>query len=318
MSLFEACKKGDYELVKSLVEKDIDIVRTSYTSGETALIYACRYGSKEICELLIEKGANVHYKDDYNGVSPLIVATKEGQKHICELLIANGVDVNAKVSHINGTDEFYNEHYIDLSALLVASKKGYKEICELLIKNGANVNITNKYGKTPLMCASANGHKEICELLIEKGADKLTGALINATINGHREICELLIEKGANVNGKCKKYDCVCGLYNKSTKHEYCWEHKSKYGNMSVLMFAIINVQEDICKLLIANGADVESELLWACKIRKRSICMSLIHLGAFVKPYGKAHLMMHELGWKDLYKKVVWNRRKHLIGLYY
>ena len=61
MNLFEACKKGDLERVKYLVEQGANI----YAKYNCALSIAAYYGHLELVKYLVEQGANIHADDDY-------------------------------------------------------------------------------------------------------------------------------------------------------------------------------------------------------------------------------------------------------------
>ena len=91
MSLFDAVKAKNYELVKKLIDEGAD-VNAKNDEGETALMIASNEGDKEICELLIEKGADVNAKDN-EGNTALMYVSLKGDKEICELLIKNNAEV---------------------------------------------------------------------------------------------------------------------------------------------------------------------------------------------------------------------------------
>uniref|UniRef100_A0A6C0DA46 Uncharacterized protein n=1 Tax=viral metagenome TaxID=1070528 RepID=A0A6C0DA46_9ZZZZ len=69
--LMIACIKGNYKLVKELINRGANIFALS-SDSETCLHYAAKYGKFKICELLLENGANLFSKNNINK-SPLDV-----------------------------------------------------------------------------------------------------------------------------------------------------------------------------------------------------------------------------------------------------
>ena len=93
MSILDACKEGNKELVELLL-KDGEDVEAMGGYDETILMIACERGYKEIVELLLTYGADVNGWN-YDGRSVLMEASYRGHKNIVELLLNNGADVNA-------------------------------------------------------------------------------------------------------------------------------------------------------------------------------------------------------------------------------
>jgi ankyrin repeat protein len=63
--LFMACKGGNENLVKYLVELGADVNKEN-KFNETPLYCACRKGNEKIVKYLIEHGANVNRVNQYN------------------------------------------------------------------------------------------------------------------------------------------------------------------------------------------------------------------------------------------------------------
>ena len=75
--LLKACEQGNLEVVKGLLEKDVN-VNSEDEYGSTALIIAISNGHTEIAELLIVNGANVNTKAN-NGTTALMSAAEFDQ-----------------------------------------------------------------------------------------------------------------------------------------------------------------------------------------------------------------------------------------------
>lgn len=97
--LFFRIRIGDIEKIKSYL--DVDDLQKAYLlfarnkDNHTTLSYACRYGNTEVVKLLIEAGADVNERDK-SANTPLhgLVGNKQC-KEIVKLLIEHGADVNA-------------------------------------------------------------------------------------------------------------------------------------------------------------------------------------------------------------------------------
>ena len=96
--LFQCCKSGDVGAIKSILDRDPEIVNEKDSSdaySRAGLHYASQYGHVEACRLLLSRAADVNIKN-INGNTPLFYACKSGHYEICELLISRGASVNEK------------------------------------------------------------------------------------------------------------------------------------------------------------------------------------------------------------------------------
>ena len=162
--LFNAAYIGNWERVKTLVDRGIDVnAKDKY--GQTLLILASYRNDKDIVTLLISKGAdtNIH---NASGSTPLHCASRRGLYQIAQILIDNNAKVNSR-DRYGRTPLFYS----------VSS--GPKELLEILLRNGAEINIMDESGWTPLHTALRSWPLDprqyplydIVELLIKHGAD---------------------------------------------------------------------------------------------------------------------------------------------------
>jgi len=188
--------------------------------------------------------------------------------------------------------------------LLFACSAGNKEIVEFMIKNGANFGYVDENGRNALTIAYKKEHKSICEILISNGAnfdckDGFRLLLDNCKKLEDVNDLEFLLKNGAPQNG----YDCdrMCPLLVASENGFIdkvrlllinsleCLNKKNKMG-LSSLHFASINNHLEVARLLIDNGADVNSEdinketpLMLACKMNHKATIELLINKGADV-----------------------------------
>jgi ankyrin repeat protein len=82
-----ACKAGQLELVKKLVEQGVDIT----TKNNWALRYGSRCGNLEIVKFLVESGADVRANDE-----PLRLAAENGHLEVVKYLLKNGANISLR------------------------------------------------------------------------------------------------------------------------------------------------------------------------------------------------------------------------------
>ena len=203
-------KHGDYNTVKSLLDKGMD-PNTQDKNGSTAILVSAANGRVDTIELLLKHNADPSITHNI-GQTPLIVSAGKGHIEVVKLLLQHNVDLN--VQDNNGDN-----------ALMFASNTGRTKIVELLL-NYIDPNIKDNNGFTALTLAAVNGHKEIVELLLQYNADPniqnnngLT-ALTLAAVNGHKETVELLLQHNADPNIQDKDGQTALTLASKRGYHE--------------------------------------------------------------------------------------------------
>ena len=115
INLLEASYNGYYDIVKLLIENDVNVqIQDNY-----ALKMASLYGYYDIVKLLIDNGADITASDNY----PIRMASYSGHYNVVKLLIENGADVTV------------GDNY----PIKFASKNGHYDIVELLKQHGAKL-----------------------------------------------------------------------------------------------------------------------------------------------------------------------------------
>lgn len=92
--ILKACEKGDLEIVKSLLEKDPNLINAKDGDSYTPLHRACYSNNIEIVEYLLQKGADIFAQTEMHW-QPLHSCCKWNNFKCAALLIQNGADVNA-------------------------------------------------------------------------------------------------------------------------------------------------------------------------------------------------------------------------------
>jgi serine/threonine-protein phosphatase 6 regulatory ankyrin repeat subunit B len=238
--LHVSCEKGDYGIVKYLLEQDAK-VNIPNLFERTPLHMAAIVGSKDMVDILLRYNARTQLKDQYKHTA-LYYALKNDNADVTGLLQRKGAYLSDDEDEANQDDEkagyliqpkkdykrFYEDIMLELhrvhstypdgsvskdhqiGGLIEAMKAGQINLAELLIRRGAGVNAKDKDGKTPLHWALENNSINLAELLIQGGAevnaqDKDGWTPLHwAAEKNHAAVVELLIKSGAEVNAKDK------------------------------------------------------------------------------------------------------------------
>jgi hypothetical protein len=184
--IHDAARKGNLKKVKTLLEKNPELVSSKDSESHTPLHWAVH--KKDVVELLLAHGADVNAKAK-NGITPLHMAVMVGGKDVVELLLAKGAAVNARDQS-------------DATPLHNAAMAG-KDAVELLLSKGAEVNAKDFFGRTPLQVAFQAANKDVIKLLLDKGADD-TG--IGAAIMIEKDKPPLPTIPGCEVTAHPEKY----------------------------------------------------------------------------------------------------------------
>ena len=162
-SLYDLCRSGDIEEVRSALERGEDANKKLSAKGRTALHVAAVKGHREIVALLLEQPRTDFSVTDDAGWTALHLAAYTGHKEVLiSLLSQPGVDVN--VANITGS-----EAYRGATALHIAAQLGHMDILALLINcPGIDLNATSHQGWTALHYAARSSHKDVVALLLNQ------------------------------------------------------------------------------------------------------------------------------------------------------
>jgi len=181
---FEACKAGDDDKVRAMLDADPAVASVRAPTGETPLIAALYRGHQSIVDRLVAAGApldlwtaaalgradivearlqedptSVH-RQSYDGWTPLHLAAFFGHAAVVALLLERGADLQAVSG--NGMRN---------TALHAAVAGGRVDAALTLIDAGAPVNAVDGGGHTPLHIAAEGGYVPIVESLLRHDAD---------------------------------------------------------------------------------------------------------------------------------------------------
>ncbi|KAI9853697.1 MAG: hypothetical protein M1813_001836 [Trichoglossum hirsutum] len=178
----------------------------------------------DMFKLLLRRGVDVNQPGgEYH--TALQLAAFQGNEEAVRLLLRAGADIDAR-----------GGRYV--TALGAAVVQGHDSVFRLLLESGADINVPKDGpadGMSPLMLAACQGRGNFVSILLEKGADvnhpmgRYAGALCQAARVGHEGIVKMLLESGAEPGGTPALHDAV--------NHDHY----------------------DIARLLVENGADVNT-----------------------------------------------------------
>jgi uncharacterized protein len=180
-----AAINGSAAMIEKLVKAGADPNMPLTQSADTALMLAARTGKAGALNVLLESGANVNAKESWGGTTPLMWAVSERHPDAVRILLAHGADVHARsnfVAAANGrgfegrtpspgqddakqkVEEFASGW---LTPLMFAAREGDLASARLLVAAGADVNAIAGDGKDALGLAIFNGNYELASFLVD-------------------------------------------------------------------------------------------------------------------------------------------------------
>jgi ankyrin repeat protein len=260
--LFLAVVGGHRDMVELLLATGEVDVNVKDRNEVPALIEAVKRGHKEIVDLLLGTGeVDVNVQEDY-GHTALMLAVHGEHREIVQLLLGTGeVDVN--VQNIHGQ-----------TALLFAVEKGHKEIAELLLGTGKVDIDVEIHGWTALWIAVRKGHKDIVEMLLRSGkagVDKTPDKavlLMYAVDHGYKDMVEFLLGISTDTSKVTDRWPLLAliaanrhrGIAELMGSEEVDLDKKDDFGGQTLLVYAARGGHEDLVKLLLNAGADIEAK----------------------------------------------------------
>ena len=199
--LTSASKRGDVQLVATLLQAGADPQRGGGFVGRTPLAWAAEEGNLETVALLLKHGAS---RDPKGLNMALFNAAVRGPSTAVKLLIDQGADVNAPSGFAGYTPLMgaaYSEH--------VSS-----ETVRLLLDQGAQKQTTSATGETALQVARKRGRTEIVSLLEGSGVTPVAAAPVTIPRDALPKSVREAAERSLSLLQKCgpeffRKSGCV-------------------------------------------------------------------------------------------------------------
>uniref|UniRef100_A0A7S3TNJ2 Ankyrin repeat protein n=1 Tax=Strombidinopsis acuminata TaxID=141414 RepID=A0A7S3TNJ2_9SPIT len=314
--LMLACRQGDIDAVREILDarQDDPLARTS--SGCTALTMASEEGGEAhvhvVEELLRRCQAEYSFPVEYlleqylysGRKTAMVLAATNGHLEVVKLLANARANINVRTQRM----QFIDGARVDgdrRTVLHLTCMHGHHDVASFLIDNKADINATNYSGDTPLMLAARYGHSQVVKLLLRSNctvADETMApswsSMHRACGAGHVDVAEALLEAHEEfVNHKDKKgltplmaavsanfSEGAVILMNKGANvHE-----RDHEGRSAVFYAAMAGQEKSLRVLLTAHNIQVdqpdsvgETPLMAACKSGHESTARLLLNAQA-------------------------------------
>ncbi|XP_077297906.1 uncharacterized protein LOC143919454 [Arctopsyche grandis] len=294
--LHYAVKNVNIEIFQLLLDENVDL-NIPNNHGETPIFYAIRCCNYKAVELLLERGADTNMVNK-NGDTFLHYAVATNEVSLFESILKQCKNFALVRNQKNET------------VLHWAAKSGNHQMLELILKQEIDLNVTDKDGLTPLHHAALCGNLETMMILLDKGADSKVvtfdgNTLLHCAAHKCNNIELKVIERlgfditSVNNNGKSLLHIAVIGA--NISAAIFFLERGIEPNIIDVnhrtpLHWAVLtNELEEISKLLIRNGADLNAAdkfdctpLHYAVEKSKYNLTKMLIQRGAEINARDK------------------------------
>lgn len=278
-------------IAKFLVEKGACYDKDYHGYYQSPLDAAITFGMEDLVRLLLNEGYDLSSNDHFT-VTPLFSAIEYGHKSLVRLLLQNGVDVNAS-------------SYSGYNALFHAIRFEDVNVLKLLLLHGGNID-AEWLGSSLLDFAIWCKHMDAARLLLAWGLgfDKIGPRAARFTL--------IAVEDGKDTDLKMLRRECLlrndCAEDGQTTlsiaaekgfkcavellldagtdiearaNYEPTWYKSSRHGftmrrgyDQTALSLAARNGHEDVVKLLLDKGADIESRNSLGCT----PLCLAVLN----------------------------------------
>ena len=286
-ALYSAIEKGNYNLVKLLIDHGIKI--TYFDKKKTPLVHAASLGLEKITKLLIDNGVRLN-EVDINNRTALHAAISSNNINIVDLLIQKGININLYDGETTTLLEAVKTNNEKIVQLIVDANPilDYHDKKQILEYSKNNTNILNILYRSSIPFE--------VNLLLGKISDYSEGdricligymeSPIHAAVKANDiELAKILLHKGANINTQAIEVEIdrwdICKILtpliiaceqgnivmikfllknganvNIKKKHSHCKD----IAQSSALHIATRNNNKEAVKLLLEHGADVDHE----------------------------------------------------------
>ena len=180
-ALFGACRDGDEELARVLVE-----LGASFAQGSAGAIVAAR-GSEELLAFALAHGLPLAGP---SGATVLEAAIMNGRATVLTTLLERGAELGAVLNPVHRA--------ISTPVAVTVAPTARREVLEVLMRHGADLNAVTATGLTPLAWAVQRGEGDAAAALVELGADVSSGAEVAAAFaTGAVTLARLFAQRGA-------------------------------------------------------------------------------------------------------------------------
>jgi serine/threonine-protein phosphatase 6 regulatory ankyrin repeat subunit B len=265
-AFIDACRKGDIEAVRGMIDNSANLDAACPSCGRTALVAAVERNHADIVRLLLDRGAatNIVYPVAHDISSTVLNrAVSAGHLDVVCVLLEYGADPNQPNS--NG-----------FTPLMLAMSGGWIDIMRTFIEYGADIQGHDHLGRIPLQWAvvgwSVQRRAEVVRVLVEHGADvniPIDEPLLARAINRKDpETAIALIELGVDINVVGPDY-----------------HHGDVIGNdVPPVVLAARSGQVEVVRALLERGADSDAALVAGAMRSEAEVVQLALAYGADVR----------------------------------
>ncbi len=226
-----AAKKGDFNLVCSLLQQGGDVYSVDDEKNNTPLHYAVQFENVEAVTRLLEEHVDLLNRGNKEKKTAISIAAEKGNKELFDLLLSKGADIKAKDKD-------------DMSLLHYAAIGGNMEIFSDLVSKKFDINEKDKQERTPLHLAARYGNKDIVAYLLDKKVTDMPDA-DGMTAVGY--VCKNLGPED-KIEGKCEILqifkDHGIKFNNIDRNGETLIHYAAQFGLLPVVNFLIENLPD--------------------------------------------------------------------------
>lgn len=265
-SLDYAILEGDIKIIRLLLRANARANIPDGTYKLEPVFLALCHGSNRaaVIKLLIMKYISLLNRQNKNGLTPLAVATKLGQSAVVDVLLGQESII------VNPRDKTTKQ-----TPLHLAARKGDARVAASLLAKRASVDAKDYNNQTPLYLACEQGHVNCVHAILDQGKpnkkEKYNLLALRVAIcsygQTYDEIVELLTEYGIFPT---REFAHDPEILHASVKNGYMkivltlLQFGANVDNMkdgrTLLHNAVLGNQENIVKLLINRGADINAK----------------------------------------------------------
>jgi ankyrin repeat protein len=147
----DACKHGDIEQVRLMLEKEPELAYLKDKKGISALFHAVANGHASIVDTLLQITRQPDDVESEKGFTPLLIAATNGHMAIVRVLLEHGANPNLR-------------NFDGVTALHNAVFEKQMDVVKLLLEHGANPTIQDRLGNTPINLARKSSNPNLTQL----------------------------------------------------------------------------------------------------------------------------------------------------------
>ncbi|XP_071086410.1 putative ankyrin repeat protein RF_0381 [Haliotis cracherodii] len=260
--LHEACRGGNVQIVKYVLNQNIVDVNSKGYNGLTPAMKAAVGGHKAVFYLLLEKRPDLSPTDD-DGNNLLHMACEGGNVELVKYVLAlNSVDINSRTED-------------GRTPAMVAASKGHKDMLKLLVNEGADLSLVNNDGEDALHISLLCENMEMVKYILTQDVVNINGAEKNgmtpvllAAEHGCIDLFDLVVSKGADLSsryvaGKSILQSACLGGNVDIVEYVLAQDNvlqdinRIGWNGWTPVMFAAFQGNKEVFDLLVKKGADL-------------------------------------------------------------